>query len=703
MWPSKSLAILALLGLCHQISLGIAQPFQPLASQEPRAYTDEMLPRPVTPSGVKIDHLNTTVMKLDVRLKPSWSASVRANFTIVNNRRLPVTDGSGRPGLFINPGTYVTLHRGAHNHFGPYHFDLDAILSSGFDPKQRTVVLIPGFLSPSEQDWIREARIKWLELDPDANVIQVGWSQPIWSSYWGAVANSVLVARQLTILIHYLAELAGTNLKDGEFLGRFQLVGHSCGAHISGFVGQDLAGQVGRITGLDPAGPEFDLLHNNQRLDKSDARLVEVVHTNGGQMKYLNLFGSALLQALGTVTLADKLINSDSLAYSGEGDTAWFGIDENIGHVDYYANNGRTQEGCKSLIHLCDHNRAYAIYNDILGFQCALKKSDWSSSQLAIGEGNDQRVEQAKLTRLNAFKSADYESFVTGANFITNCPELMDMQTHLDDELVYKSYKKCSFPLLDMLKPIDELIEELETDYDLQNAHRSRFYFKTSADDDDLVGDHYILKIYLSDEPLWDSEVCSLKVRITMNDDQMVWLELNRALQPSSDQRVLAVPYVFPKSLKFSQRFHSLMRILLQSKNFTASQPDQRPPEFDRMFQELFPAKILLTMGKPKSRSVFGTVKGVTAKMIKQSDAPPPCSMTVEMIEVHPIVYGFGRSLGALYGRDLFLGAEDNETLPILSAADQLRRLRQPDKFVATLSVDSMRSIGVGLEAAVLS
>jgi len=38
--------------------------------------------------------------------------------------------------------------------------------------------------------------------------------------------------------------------------------------------------QVHRITGLDPANPEFQGQHISQRLDDTDARFVEAVHTN---------------------------------------------------------------------------------------------------------------------------------------------------------------------------------------------------------------------------------------------------------------------------------------------------------------------------------------------------------------------------------------------------------------------------------------
>jgi pimeloyl-ACP methyl ester carboxylesterase len=74
-------------------------------------------------------------------------------------------------------------------------------------------------------------------------------------------------------------------------LDKLHLVGHSLGAHLAGRVGHALqkhpdGGKVSRITGLDPAGPLFDVMKFHRKLVKDDADFVDVYHTAMGPMNY---------------------------------------------------------------------------------------------------------------------------------------------------------------------------------------------------------------------------------------------------------------------------------------------------------------------------------------------------------------------------------------------------------------------------------
>lgn len=71
-------------------------------------------------------------------------------------------------------------------------------------------------------------------------------------------------------------------MRDQRFLDKIHLIGHSLGAHIAAFVGQDQGGHVGRITGLDPSG----------------AQLVEILHTNADKIHYMETCLSAAVYEL---------------------------------------------------------------------------------------------------------------------------------------------------------------------------------------------------------------------------------------------------------------------------------------------------------------------------------------------------------------------------------------------------------------------
>ncbi|GFT65658.1 pancreatic lipase-related protein 2, partial [Nephila pilipes] len=99
--------------------------------------------------------------------------------------------------------------------------------------------------------------------------------------------------------------VAKTGLKNEDVY----LVGHSLGTHVAGKVGQKF--KVHRITALDPAGVMYTKeIPLSERLDKSDADIVDAIHTNGGRgLPYL-------------------------------------GLSFPIGHFDFYVNGGILQPSC---------------------------------------------------------------------------------------------------------------------------------------------------------------------------------------------------------------------------------------------------------------------------------------------------------------------------------------------------------------------
>lgn len=77
-------------------------------------------------------------------------------------------------------------------------------------------------------------------------MIVVDWKQGAMKSflnYFQAAANTRVVGAMLAKMM----KIISTN-KNIPY-NRFHLIGHSLGAHIAGYAGQRLSGQIGRISG----------------------------------------------------------------------------------------------------------------------------------------------------------------------------------------------------------------------------------------------------------------------------------------------------------------------------------------------------------------------------------------------------------------------------------------------------------------------
>ncbi|GFU52618.1 inactive pancreatic lipase-related protein 1 [Nephila pilipes] len=177
------------------------------------------------------------------------------------------------------------------------------------------------------------------------NVIMVDWSKYNQPPYPQAVANGRVVGAQTAKLIKLLIKYRGVTAKS------FHVIGHSLGGQICGWVGERIP-NLGRITGLDPAGPYFHNGEKEIRLDPTDAAFVDVIHTNGG---------NNVLEGLG--------------------------IDEPVGDMDFYVNGGKRQPGCRIqnngtskvsnqvesiFMNACNHLRVVSLFLDSIN-TCTFK------------------------------------------------------------------------------------------------------------------------------------------------------------------------------------------------------------------------------------------------------------------------------------------------------------------------------------------
>ncbi|XP_044298355.1 lipase member I isoform X2 [Varanus komodoensis] len=148
------------------------------------------------------------------------------------------------------------------------------LTSTHLDLTKKVIMVIHGYrFTGSPPVWIYEIKDQLLEKG-DINVIIVDWNRGATTIiYSNAVYNAKNVVE---ILKNFIDQM----LANGLSLDSIYMIGVSLGAHIAGFVGKAYHGKIGRITGLDPAGPSFTGKSPSERLDHTDAQFVDVIHSD---------------------------------------------------------------------------------------------------------------------------------------------------------------------------------------------------------------------------------------------------------------------------------------------------------------------------------------------------------------------------------------------------------------------------------------
>ncbi|XP_072567532.1 lipase member H isoform X1 [Paramormyrops kingsleyae] len=228
-----------------------------------------------------------------------------------------------------NLSVKLLLYTGANPDCGHQLSHHDLTHQPLFNLSRRTAMVIHGYRPTGAPPiWVSHM-VHLLAAQDDTNVVVVDWNRGAANiNYFTAVANSRSAAANISGFIQKMQE-------HGASLSSIHLIGMSLGAHVAGFVGAMLKGKIGRITGLDPAGPLFNGVPPADRLDPTDALFVDVLHT----------------------------------------DMNTLGYKESLGHIDFYANGGADQPGCPKSIFagksyfVCNHQRAVFL------FLCALNKT----------------------------------------------------------------------------------------------------------------------------------------------------------------------------------------------------------------------------------------------------------------------------------------------------------------------------------------
>ncbi|XP_012232853.2 pancreatic triacylglycerol lipase-like [Linepithema humile] len=233
----------------------------------------------------------------------------------------------------ITDSIFLRLYAGSLDEYIDYSLENDTILSKLIDGKP-TVLYIHGFMEHLEKESVRTVIQAYLKRN-DHNVIGIDYGKVANDTYPNVVKNAFNVGTTLAETLDKLVAL-------GFDARKLHVVGHSMGAQIAGIVGREVSFRIPRITGLDPAGPLFNILM--PRLSSSDASMVDIIHTDYG----------------------------------------FYGIGRSTGTVDFFPNNGvRVQPGCPlnttfySDEDFCSHHRSWRYYAEsltdesaFLGVQC---------------------------------------------------------------------------------------------------------------------------------------------------------------------------------------------------------------------------------------------------------------------------------------------------------------------------------------------
>jgi len=149
---------------------------------------------------------------------------------------------------------------------------------------------------------------------PNVNVISLDWNKlsasvlpsPFsFGSYIPALKNIPTVGKVVAKFVDFVIESGYVNgTKNIHF------VGQSIGAHVAGSAGnkveQSRGGKIGRLTGLDIAGPFMNRLNPEDRIGPDKAIFVDNVHTSNQFFGTPQALGTVDFYANGGKTLAQK-------------------------------------------------------------------------------------------------------------------------------------------------------------------------------------------------------------------------------------------------------------------------------------------------------------------------------------------------------------------------------------------------------------
>ncbi|XP_029457627.1 lipoprotein lipase isoform X1 [Rhinatrema bivittatum] len=219
---------------------------------------------------------------------------------------------------------------------------VETISQCNFNHTSQTFVVIHGWtVSGMYESWVPKLVDALYKREPDSNVVVVDWLLRAQQHYPVSAGYTQLVGKDVASFIDWMEEELNYPVDN------MHLLGYSLGAHAAGIAGSLTKKKINRITGLDPAGPNFEYADATIRLSPDDADFVDVLHT-----------------------------------YTRGSPDRSIGIQKPVGHIDIYPNGGNFQPGCnlgeallliaeKGLADVdqlvkCSHERSIHLFIDSL-------------------------------------------------------------------------------------------------------------------------------------------------------------------------------------------------------------------------------------------------------------------------------------------------------------------------------------------------
>lgn len=222
-----------------------------------------------------------------------------------------------------------------------------------FNPSLPLKIVVHGFIQNGRVKWVNDMAAALLNKEP-VTVVTVDWGDGSGFPYSQASANTRVVGAEIVRLINFLGAHAGLSVD------KVHIIGHSLGAHVAGYAGAAFTSaglhKIARITGLDPAEPDFKDTDPLVHLEKTDAEFVDIIHSDGSEFDYVSGFG-------------------------------WM---KAVGHIDFYPNGGENQPGCQrenvrnlmsdayynGLVDAedtlsCSHSRSIYLFTESISSSCS--------------------------------------------------------------------------------------------------------------------------------------------------------------------------------------------------------------------------------------------------------------------------------------------------------------------------------------------